>query len=76
METAEHDGYGQAFVDKLIDVVQQMKMRPREIRVKRDIAYRLYEDIAAKLGIPIRQVPKLSVIEGIQKELAGFLGKR
>lgn len=76
MEMAQHDRFRQAFVDKLIDMVQHMETRPREIRVKKELAYRLYQDVAAKLGIPVRQVNKLGALERIQTQLAGFLFAR
>lgn len=75
-EMAQHDGYRHAFVDKLISIVEHTKTRPREIRVKRELAYDLYQDVAAKLGIPIRQVHKLGALEGIQAQLASFMKDR
>ena len=41
---ASHDDYRQAFVDELINMVNQDNVKPREIRVKREDAYRLYEE--------------------------------
>lgn len=76
MEMAEHDKYRQAFVDKFIDLVQHLETRPREIRVKRELAHRLYQDVAAKLGIPVRQVDELGALERIQTQLASFLEGR
>lgn len=74
-ETESHDDYVQTCVNSLINAVEKLGARPREIRVKRRIAYDLFKDVAAKLGIPIRQIPKLSVLEGIQHEMAAFLAK-
>jgi hypothetical protein len=73
---AGHDDYRQAFVDELINMVNQDNVKPREIRVKREDAYRLYEGVASKLGIPMRKVQSLGMLEGIQADLAEFLMRR
>ena len=75
-EMAEHSDYKQAFVDQLINIVEQTKVRPRQIRVKRESAYRLYQKVASGLDITIRQVQSLGRIESIQFELADFLAQR
>jgi len=73
---AGHDDYRQAFVDELTNMVNQDNVKPREIRGKREDAYRLYEGVASKLGIPMRKVQSLGMLEGIQADLAEFLMRR
>jgi hypothetical protein len=65
---------GQALVDRLLAVIEQVRMRPQEVSVRQQEAYDALEPLARALGVSLARTRRLRVLDSAVDSLFGFLG--
>lgn len=61
------------FQEKFLKLAEDYKTLPQEILVKREEAFQLLEPITSELGIYLRRVKRLQMLEQAQKSMLKFL---
>ena len=68
--------YASELLKETLTLLEQLKVAPVKILVKKEEVFKLLEDIASHLGITLKKVKKLPVLEEVQAEMSTFLVER
>ncbi len=66
---ASHEGYRTDFQNQILNLMEEVKSLPKEIRVKKEESFKLLEPIASKLGIKLTLLKNLPALEEAREEM-------
>jgi hypothetical protein len=66
------DRHGPEFQDQTLSAIEEMKVLPYEIWVKRDEVFKLFEPVFSRLGVKVKRVKRLRELERAQRSMESF----
>jgi hypothetical protein len=66
------DRHGPEFQNQMLNVIEEMALLPLEIWVKREEVFQLFEPLVSRLGLKMKQVKRLKMLEHAQNSMDSY----
>lgn len=64
--------YGSEFINRILNFIETNRILPKEVLVKKEEAFKLFEPITSRLEIKLRQVKTLEAIESARESMFNY----